>query len=593
MLYVAARKSKLCLPDGVNATMSPQACGRRNKAPLQVKYDERCDIIVHRIRRKSTGDDRIRATFRTERYRPTCTVCQTPIDYRIRPSNASSFHQPEGDALRAFTLLAAARAARDKEKEEERLLMLQKKKEDERKLAISQGRLAPAGSPQNILAKTNALTMFSSSITSTDDETLDSMNATLNTDTERAALGSVLVEGRQTERASTDERPGSAGTDDSDDAAAYVRRMMEAQEAVNRRLGPIKYVCDKLRACWNGVVAAFSPQVKDVDGMLFNDWSFKKKVKKFKPVPDRRILDEGERYCVGDEVESFEHMPTWYPATVTKYNSNGSYVIRFHNGEEADAVPKSKIRYRIQPPITGLQQIVSGSFLIFLVVEPAWLCLFASNPTLNEGEWWDAAATVILLPLLLIALVWVVAILLQMLLLYLRDGREAGPCLLIKIALFYLSAPLFLLIFCCVALNGPTAGTEGGSFLAALILSFVGFLVAIASVASTVKPMYAYLTMVGSAPLLLFLILISLWCAHDPRGRWVSYAGSASDDDGPLGVLHGAREGNEESAPPVLLEGYLYVMFLPAFFTYRLCWWLFHNLPHLWDANFAPPEDWC
>ena len=80
--------------------------------------------------------------------------------------------------------------------------------------------------------------------------------------------------------------------------------MMEAQEAVNRRLGPIKFICDKLRACWNGVVAAFSPQVKDVDGMLFNDWSFKKKVKKFKPVPDRRMLEEGERYCVGDEVES-------------------------------------------------------------------------------------------------------------------------------------------------------------------------------------------------------------------------------------------------------------------------------------------------
>ena len=54
--------------------------------------------------------------------------------------------EPEGDALRAFTLLAAARAARDKEKEEARLLMLQKRKEDARKLAIAQGRLAPAGS---------------------------------------------------------------------------------------------------------------------------------------------------------------------------------------------------------------------------------------------------------------------------------------------------------------------------------------------------------------------------------------------------------------------------------------------------------------
>ena len=118
--------------------------------------------------------------------------------------------------------------------------------------------------------------------------------------------------------------------------------------------------------------------------------------------------------------------------------------------------------------------------------------------------------------------------------------------------MFYLSAPLFLLIFCCVALNGPTAGTEGGSFLAALILSFVGFLVAVASVASTVKPMYAYLTMVGAAPLLLFLILISLWCAHDPRGRWVSFAGSQTDDDGPW-ASYGAR-GQRRKCPPVLLR---------------------------------------
>ena len=53
-----------------------------------------------------------------------------------------------------------------------------------------------------------------------------------------------------------------------------------------------------------------------------------------------------------------------------------------------------------------------------------------------------------------------------------------------------------------------------------------------------------------------------------------------------------ARGRAMRESPPVLLEGYLYVMFIPAFFTIKLCWWLFHNLPHLWDANFAPPEDW-
>ena len=57
--------------------------------------------------------------------------------------------------------------------------------------------------------------------------------------------------------------------------------------------------------------------------------------------------------------------------------------------------------------------------------------------------------------------------------------------------------------------------------------------------------------MVGAAPLLLFLILIVMVYPRSERAGWVSYAGSQTDDDGPLGVLHGAREGNEES-PPVL-----------------------------------------
>ena len=50
------------------------------------------------------------------------------------------------------------------------------------------------------------------------------------------------------------------------------------------------------------------------DKMLFNDWSFAKKVREFKPTPARRRLVAGEQYSVGDEVESFEHMPTWYVA---------------------------------------------------------------------------------------------------------------------------------------------------------------------------------------------------------------------------------------------------------------------------------------
>lgn len=550
------------------------ACGRDNTQPLILKHDKKCDLMIHRRKRKSTDGDTIRASFRTSRYKPSCSLCSTPIDYKVRPSNKAAFNAPSGDALNAFTLIIAARETRDAEVEEARLRALRKQRDMERKVAVAQGKLGKAGSSSTVMAKMKlggmfSSGMFSASAITNDEETVDSatIESRVGTMIERSSMPSM------------DEK-------DEDDAAAYVRRMMEAQATINNRLGPCRSCLSSIGKAWTSIKDAFSPQVKNQDGMLFNDWSFKQKVKKFKPVPDRRVLENGERYMVGDEVESFEHMPTWYPATVTKYNSNGSYVIRFHNGEEADAVSRAKIRYRIQPPITGLQQIVAGSFLVFLVVQPAWLCLYAANPLLNTGDWWDAIAFVLLLPVLVLSLTHVVAILLQMVLLYLKDGKEAGPCLLIKIACFYVSAPLFLLIFCCIALSGG----NDGLFLAALILSFLGFLLSIMNVAATVKPMYAYLTMVGAAPLLVFLILFSLWCAHNPNGAWV---GTQDDDStGPLGILHGRREGNKNGAPPLLLEGYLYVMFLPVFGTYYLCWWLFHNLPHLWDANFAPPDDW-
>ena len=167
---------------------------RRNKAPLKVKYDERCDIC-HRIRRKAAGDDRIRATFRTGG-RPTCTVCQTPIDYRIRPSNASSFHEPR---RRPAPLRCSRRRAPRATRRRKRSASPCSEEEGGR-AEVAIPRSARAGGVQRTSSRTNALAMFSSSVTSTDDETLDSMNATLNTDTERAA-GSVR-RGQAAERSS-------------------------------------------------------------------------------------------------------------------------------------------------------------------------------------------------------------------------------------------------------------------------------------------------------------------------------------------------------------------------------------------------------
>ena len=99
---------------------------------------------------------------------------------------------------------------------------------------------------------------------------------------------------------------------------------MEALASSNRiRTADPRRCWKHFKAAWRRVARALKPAAYKGKEMLFNDWSFKRKVKKFKPVPERRRLGPGERYEVGDEVESFEHMPTWYPATVVKYNKNG------------------------------------------------------------------------------------------------------------------------------------------------------------------------------------------------------------------------------------------------------------------------------
>ena len=182
--------------------------------------------------------------------------------------------------------------------------------------------------------------------------------------------------------------------------------MMAAEEAAKKK--------KNLANCFRKVKEAYVKvrkflRRKDMhygdDKMLFNDWSFAKKVKQFKPQPDRRALRHLEHYDVGAEVESFEHMPTWYPAVVVKYNANGSYVLRFDNGEVADAVDPAHIRFRVAPPISGLQQFVCASLLVVFAVWPAWIALY-----LAERGFRASGPGVLVVPLLLFALLMMVAI---------------------------------------------------------------------------------------------------------------------------------------------------------------------------------------
>ena len=62
---------------------------------------------------------------------------------------------------------------------------------------------------------------------------------------------------------------------DEHDAAAYGRRMMEAQEAVNNRLGPCRSCLSSIGKAWTSTKDAFSPQVKNQDGSFIKNNSAK------------------------------------------------------------------------------------------------------------------------------------------------------------------------------------------------------------------------------------------------------------------------------------------------------------------------------
>ena len=72
-----------------------------------------------------------------------------------------------------------------------------------------------------------------------------------------------------------------------------------------------------------------------------------------------------------------------------------------------------------------------------------------------------------LVPVLLLCLAQMVTAALQLFLLFLRDGREAGAWLLCKIFGFYVGAPVLLLVAVCIAMDGlhdrPAAPFEGSA----------------------------------------------------------------------------------------------------------------------------------
>lgn len=256
--------------------------------------------------------------------------------------------------------------------------------------------------------------------------------------------------------------------------------------------------------------------------MLFKDWEFDRNVKKFRPVPKRRI---GDVYEAGDKVESYCHFPTWYPATVLSRNQNGSYVLKFDNGEINHAVGNKLIRYRIERTISPLQRTFSAALLSLCIVWPVYLALVAHK-------------RLVAVPLVVFASILLIALLVQFGVIVARDG-SGGFVFMTKLVVFWCGPPFFLLIFSilCVSSAAPNPFV--------VTASFGIFYIDASLVATAIKPVCKYLFVSAGVPLCLFAVLHSLWST-----RTLTF-----------------------STP--------HLVFLPMYVFYLELWWLHRNLPLL------------
>ncbi|GMH87898.1 hypothetical protein TrVE_jg6838 [Triparma verrucosa] len=104
--------------------------------------------------------------------------------------------------------------------------------------------------------------------------------------------------------------------------------------------------------------------------VLYNDFTFKTRLKEFMPFLDRRELQKGERYSIGDEVEAIERRPVWYPGVIKRAGANGTYDIIYDNGDLVETVLPMKIRFRQTYRMTRLVRFVMAELLGLAILVP-------------------------------------------------------------------------------------------------------------------------------------------------------------------------------------------------------------------------------
>ena len=114
--------------------------------------------------------------------------------------------------------------------------------------------------------------------------------------------------------------------------------------------------------------------------MLYNDHTFKTRLKEFMPFLERKALRKGEKYQIGDEVEAIERRPVWYPGVIKRAGENGTYDVLYDDGELVETILPVKIRFRATYKLSMLVRLILFELLFISVFSPLTVADLYTQP---------------------------------------------------------------------------------------------------------------------------------------------------------------------------------------------------------------------
>lgn len=149
---------------------------------------------------------------------------------------------------------------------------------------------------------------------------------------------------------------------------AYENKSLK-EALLSTQIGPIEKITVISRKIQRSYRAFIDPEPLQ-NQVLYNDHTFRTRLMEFMPFLDRRELQKGERYSIGDEVEAIERRPVWYPGVVKRAGANGTYDIIYDNGDLVETVLPVKIRYRQTYRMSRLVRFIMAELLGLAIMVP-------------------------------------------------------------------------------------------------------------------------------------------------------------------------------------------------------------------------------